>query len=168
MGRAGFVGDEIGSALIGSRLVRDLMRLGFLMERSYAPYPKWFGTAFMQLACGPELAPILRRAQLAETWQEREQHLGATCERIAALHNSLSLTAPLVPTVRPFWGRPFRVIGGERFAEALRGQISDPAVRRIAARSLIGGIDQFSDSTDLLSDPSWRETLRGLYAKSVA
>jgi hypothetical protein len=37
VGRAGFVGDELGSALIGSRLVHDLMRLCFLMERQYAP-----------------------------------------------------------------------------------------------------------------------------------
>jgi hypothetical protein len=162
-GRAGFVGDEIGSSLIGSRLVRDLMRLCFLMERRYAPYPKWFGAAFMQLACGPELAPILRRAQLAETWQEREQHLCGAYERVAALHNSLGITGPLTPTVRPFWSRPFQVIGGERFAKALIGQISDSAMQRIAGRSLIGSIDQFSDSTDLLSDPSWREALRGLY-----
>ena len=164
MGRAGSVGDEIGSALIGARLARDLMRLCFLMERQYAPYPKWFGTAFMRLACGPELAPILRRAQLAETWQEREQHLCAAYERVAAMYNALGLTDPLASTVRPFWGRPFRVIGCERFAEALTAKISDPAVRHIAGRRLIGGMDQFSDSTDLLSDPGWRETLRGLYA----
>lgn len=59
MPRAGFVGDELGSALIGSRLVRDVMRLCFLMERQHAPYPKWFGTAFQQLACAAELEPIL-------------------------------------------------------------------------------------------------------------
>jgi hypothetical protein len=35
MGRAGYVGDELGAALIGSRLVRDMMRLCFLMERQY-------------------------------------------------------------------------------------------------------------------------------------
>jgi len=28
---------------------------------------------------------------------------------------------------------------------------------------LIGSIDQLSDSTDLLSDPQWRKTLRKLY-----
>ena len=49
MGRAGSVGDEIGSALIGARLVREVMRLVFLMEREYPPYAKWFGTAFSQL-----------------------------------------------------------------------------------------------------------------------
>lgn len=55
MGRAGLAGDEIGSALIASRLVRDIMRLCFLMERSYSPYPKWFGTAFRRLACAGEI-----------------------------------------------------------------------------------------------------------------
>ena len=51
MGRAGMVGDEVGSALIGARLVRDVMRLCFLMEKTYAPYPKWLGSAFKQLSC---------------------------------------------------------------------------------------------------------------------
>src|SRR6185503_19579973 len=72
MPRAGFVGDELGSALIGSRLVRDLMSLCFLMERQYAAYPKWFGTAFQQLNCASDLTPVLLRAQHAATWQERE------------------------------------------------------------------------------------------------
>jgi hypothetical protein len=164
MGRAGLVGDEIGSALIGARLVRDVMRLCFLLERQYAPYPKWFGTAFQRLACAPALTDDLRRAQLAATWQERESHLCAAYEVVAAMHNRLAITEPLPAQVRPFWGRPFRVIGGERFAAALRGHISDPAVRRIAERGLIGGSDQFSDSTDLLSDPGWRVVLRRLYA----
>ena len=59
MGRAGVVGDEVGSAIIASRLVRDLMGLCFLMERRYAPYAKWFGTAFNQLACANDLLPYL-------------------------------------------------------------------------------------------------------------
>jgi len=164
MGRAGVVGDEIGSALIGARLVRDVMRLCFLMERQYAPYPKWFGTAFQRLACAPALTDDLRRAQLAATWQERECHLSAAYEVLTAMHNRLTITEPLPAQVRPFWRRPFRVIGGERFAAALRGQITDPAMTHIAERGLIGGSDQFSDSTDLLSDPGWRVALRGLYA----
>lgn len=39
-GRTGLVGDELGSMLIAGRLVRDLMRLAFFMEREYPPYPK--------------------------------------------------------------------------------------------------------------------------------
>ncbi len=71
MGRAGLVGDELGSALMGSRLARDAMRLAFLMERQYAPYSKWFGTAFGRLSCAPALMPHLWQAQIAQTWQAR-------------------------------------------------------------------------------------------------
>jgi hypothetical protein len=92
MGRAGFVGDEIGSALMGSRLVRDVMLLCFLMERQYAPYPKWFGTAFLQLACAGELSPLLWGAQRAETWQERENYLSAAYQYAAVMHNTLGIT----------------------------------------------------------------------------
>ena len=67
VGRAGSVGDEIGSALIGSRLVHDLIQLCFPLERRYAPYSKWFATAFARLDCGPELTPILWRAGPAVT-----------------------------------------------------------------------------------------------------
>src|SRR5215203_840009 len=42
VGRTGEVGDELGSAVIAADLVRDLMRVAFLLERTYAPYAKWF------------------------------------------------------------------------------------------------------------------------------
>jgi hypothetical protein len=61
MGRCGDVGDEIGSRLIASKLVSYLMRLCFLMERKYAPYPKWFGTGFSHLQCASVLTPYFSR-----------------------------------------------------------------------------------------------------------
>lgn len=164
MGRAGMVDDEIGSAIIGSRLVRDVMCLCFLMEKQYAPYPKWFGKAFNELKCAEDLSPILRRVLLAEAWQGREKYLAAAYEHIAEMHNRLGITETLPAKVSNFFGRPFLVInvdGG--FADAVRARITDPAVQRIAAHKLIGSIDQISDNTDLLSDPRWRSTLRQLY-----
>jgi hypothetical protein len=163
MGRAGLVGDEIGSALIGSRLARDIMRLCFLMERVYAPYAKWFGTAFKQLGCAATLWPILQQALRAETWQIRERYLVEAYEHIAVMHNALRLTEPVPGNAVLFHGRPFRVIGLNGFTQALLNQIRDPAVKQIAQRSPIGAIDQFSDSTDLVSDPFWRPVLRQLY-----
>ena len=163
MGRAGFVGDEIGSALIGSRLVRDVMRLCFLMERTYAPYAKWFGTAFKQLACADGLSADLMGALTAVTWQEREKHLIPAYETLAHMHNSLGLTAPMPQKVTGFHERPFQVIAFHGFSDALLAQIQDPAVQKIAARSPIGSLDQFSDSTDLTSDLSWRPMIRQFY-----
>ena len=138
MGRAGMVGDEVGSALIGARLVRDVMRLCFLMEKTYAPYPKWFGSAFKQLTCAKTLWPVLQDVLGSDTWQTRENHLVQAYEDIAARHNALKLTEPLPETVKFFYGRPFRVIAQHGFAEALLKKIQDPLVKRIAERPLIG------------------------------
>ena len=77
MGRCGQVGDDLGSRLVAARLVRDLMRLCFLIERQYAPYIKWFGTAFQLLDCSVALVPILTLALSSDTWQARERHLSA-------------------------------------------------------------------------------------------
>ena len=79
------------------------------------------------------------------------------------MHNALALTDPLPATTRAFFGRPFQVIALHGFSRALLARIEDERVRRIAARPPIGGIDQLSDSTDLLSNASWRDTLRELY-----
>ncbi|HRJ45428.1 MAG TPA: DUF4037 domain-containing protein, partial [Caldilineaceae bacterium] len=166
MGRAGLVGDELGSGLMGSRLVRDVMRLAFLMERQYAPYPKWFGTAFSKLACAGELTPHLLAAQTAATWQERMGHLLPAYEALARMHNRLGLTDPLPETVRDFFGRPFQVIALHGYGEALLRKISDVEVARIGARRSIGSIDLISDNTDLLEGTNWRPVLRQLYVKN--
>lgn len=163
MPRAGYAGDELGSALMGSRLVRDVMSLCFLLEKQYAPYPKWFGTAFHQLGCAQDLAPILWRVQQADSWQERESALGEATAYLARWHNRLGITAPLPESTSSFFGRPFQVIWGGKFAEAIWARITDPEVKRIAEKGLIGNIDQFSDSTPLRSHITWRKYLRRLF-----
>jgi hypothetical protein len=144
VGRAGAVGDELGSALIGSRLVSDLMRLCFLMERQYAPYSKWFGTAFSRLPCGPDLAPTLWNVVRAETWQSREEALLAAYEKLAVMHNALELTDPVVTEVVQMWNRPFKVAWAD-FPGLLRAEIQDPAVQGIAEQWPTGPVDQVRD-----------------------
>jgi hypothetical protein len=163
MARAGSLGDEPGSALIGSRLVRDVMSLCFLMECEYAPYAKWFGTAFRRLRSAPHIEPALWRALQAAGWRDREAALCEAYEALATMHNALAITDPLPVAVSRFFDRPFRVIGGEARARALIERIADPDVRRIAGRGLIGSIDQISDSTDVRAAVSRRAALRRLY-----
>ncbi len=166
MGRAGSVGDEIGSAIIAARLVRDLMRLCFLMERCYAPYPKWFGTAFKNLSSGKFLEPILNQVLQAKDWKQRQEHLASAYEYLAAMHNKLNITAPLPCKVQPFHERPFLVISMGTFSKAIREQIGDKAVQELSHKVLIGGIDQICDNTDLLTDTVWRSALLELYRSS--
>lgn len=49
VGRFSNVGDELGARIIAARQAQRIMRLCFLMEKQYAPYSKWFGSAFKQL-----------------------------------------------------------------------------------------------------------------------
>ena len=148
MGRCGQVEDDLGSRLIAARLVRDLMRLCFLMERKYAPYIKWFGTAFTHLDCASALMPIFKEVLEARSWQNREKYLSAAYETIAGMHNALGITEPLSPKVSNFFDRPFIVINAGRFADAIRAQIKDPQV--LALPKHLGGFDQFVDSTDAI------------------
>ena len=163
MGRAGYAGDELGAALIGARLVHDVMYLCFLQERIYAPYPKWFGTAFARLDCAAALQPTLTAALAARTWQEREAALIPAYEAVARQHNALDVTPPLPATTRSFFGRPWQVIALHGFADALADAVTDPAVAAIARRTRMGGIDLISDNTDLREDTELRPKLAALY-----
>lgn len=160
VGRTGDVGDEVGSTLVAANIVRDLMRLCFLIERRYAPYSKWLGTAFARLACGPTVGPLLRGVLLAPSWREREARLAVAYAAVTTLHNALGLTPPASAQVSPYYSRPYLVIHAERIADALVAAIGDPAVRTLPD---CGALDQLSDSTDLLSYPAVCHRLRPLY-----
>jgi hypothetical protein len=162
VGRAGTVGDEVGSAIIAARLVRDLMRVGFLMEKQYAPYSKWFGTAFAQLRCAATLTPIFQRVLNAPTWQEREKHLGAALETAAALHNDLGITSPVSTQLSRFHDRPFTVIGSDDIAERIWEAIQDEEVKALPYG--VGKVEQVVDSTDILSNADRCRRFRALYA----
>ncbi len=164
VGRCGDVGDDLGSQVIAARLARDVMMLCFLMERVYAPYPKWFGTAFARLRAAQSLTPILSTVIKAADWHEREAALAQAYHILAEMHNALKLTDPMQTHVSSFHGRPYQVIHGEQFADALIACITDPEVQRIAARTRMGSIDQLSDSTDFRDNLSNREAIRALYA----
>jgi uncharacterized protein DUF4037 len=149
--RTAEVGDELGSAVTAARLVRDAMRLALLLARRYAPYGKWLGSAFAQLDAPDDLTAHLQRTVAAADLESREAALAAAYVALAERHNASGLTEPLDPRVRPFHDRPAQVLMADRFAEACRETVTDPALR---AMPLIGGIDQFADSTDVLSDPA--------------
>ncbi len=161
--RAGALGDELGSALIASRLVRSVMQLCFLYEKRFAPYPKWFGAAFSELPAADSLSPILRAIQCASDFRKREQYLCDAYKQLNNLHNAQDLTAPIHPAIQPFHGRGFMVSNAWRYIEALVAVIRDSEVKAIAEQSLIGGIDQFSDNTDMCEAVGLRKKIANLY-----
>jgi hypothetical protein len=100
----------------------------------------------------------------AKGWQEREKFLVEAYESVARMHNSLEITELLAAKADYFFGRPFQVIHlhGD-FAGTISRKITDPEIKRLIERKLIGSVGQFSDSTDILSDAKWRPVLRKLY-----
>ncbi len=162
VGRTAEVSDDLGSRVLAARLARDVMRLCFLQERHYAPYAKWLGTAFARLDAAKEVGPALEKALRASTFSEREDGLVTACEAVARRHNRLGLTPPLAETASLFYNRPFRVIWAERFATALEEAVSDPWLRS-RPLPLVGSIDQFADSTDVLSHPDRARRLSSIY-----
>jgi hypothetical protein len=165
VGRAAEVGDELGSRILAGRLARDLVRLCFLLERQYAPYAKWFGTAFAQLAGSAGIRQHLLTAVAARTYQQREESLVRAAGAAAALHNARGVTQPVDEAVGLFHSRPFRVLGSSRFVDACLERVRDP---RLRALPLVGAIDQLADSTDLLSSPATPLARRALYDAMLA
>ncbi len=159
--RTAEVGDDLGSSVVAGRQVRELMRLALLLERRYAPYSKWLGTAFGHLRHVDGLPAQLSGAATAASARVREDALAGAYVALAERHNRASLTEPLPPTIGGYHSRPARVLMADRFTDALLATIDDAALRRLP---LIGAIDQHTDSTDVLDDPRVFRRTAALYA----
>jgi hypothetical protein len=161
VGRCAEVGDAMGTKLMAARIAQDLVKLFFLQARRYAPYGKWLGTAFAALPMAPVAAPFIRAALQSVEYPALESALGALYQLAAEQHNSLAVTPALDPSPRRFFDRPYLVIRAERFTNALLAAIEHPELRGLTVR--IGGIDQFSDSTDFIENVSMYAKTKGLY-----
>lgn len=154
VGRTGQRGDDLGSRLIAARLVTALVRLGFLLERRWPPYPKWAGTLFTRLPVAPSAGGPLAGALAAATWQEREAALHAACEVLHERQRAVGLPALDGAACEPFYDRPFA--GLRDVAGVLRAAVTDPEVRALAHR---GGVEQWVDDVGTLTDPGARRRL---------
>ncbi|ABW16461.1 hypothetical protein Franean1_7140 [Parafrankia sp. EAN1pec] len=129
VGRTGGRGDDLGSRMLVARVARDLVRIGFLLERRWAPYGKWLTAAFAQLTLADQIGEHLHHALRATRWREREAALCAAASHLAAATNRLGLAEPVDPAPRRFHSRDIHVLGGERLTRALTDAISDPPPR---------------------------------------
>ena len=150
VGRAGQVGDDLGSRVIASRLVRDVMRMAFLLERRYAPYAKWFGSGFAKLPLAATLSPLLQQVLLAEGWRERGEALAAAYLVLARRQMADGIGAPFEPVIGPYFERPFATINTDAIIAATLERVVDPVVSGLP---VVGALDQVSDSTPVLEDP---------------
>jgi Domain of unknown function (DUF4037) len=150
--RAADAGDELGARVVTARLCREVGRLTLLLERRWPPYQKWLMHA---LGPDPVVAPLLAALRASDA-VEREDALCTALEITAGRQNHTGLSVALPATRRLFHTRQYAVIGADRFADALRAGISDPDLRQ---RPLTGCVDQITDNTAVLTDPTMARTL---------
>lgn len=151
VGRTAEAGDELGSRVATARLVRELMRLCLLVARRYPPYTKWLGSAFSAIPGVEPVAAALDEALDAN--HDADSRQSALCEAYEAVgqwQNQTGLAAPVGATRRRFFDRPYLVIDAGRFAAALLSRIEDP---HLVALPPVGAVDQYADSTAVVSRP---------------
>jgi hypothetical protein len=159
--RCGDVGDDLGSRVVASRQVREIMKLCLLMEREYSPYIKWFGTAFSRLPCAGRLSPLLSEVFVHTDWKAREQVLSKVYLLLAYMHNRLSVTEHIEPEISSFHDRPYLVPHSDRFVQALLDRVTSPLLKSM--QRPIGSVSQFVDSTDVLCWPNTLEKISRVY-----
>lgn len=157
VGRAGEVGDDLGSHLVAASLTRDVIALALLQQRCYAPYPKWLGSALARTVDSVQIIRHLDDVRRAQTWRDRETAVVASLSELARRHDALGVTRPVDATPQPFFDRPFTVLFAAQLSDALHEAITDPAVRRLPRD--VGGIDTLTDSVPALADRDLRRHL---------
>jgi len=154
LGRTGQLGDDLGSRVILGRLIQAAVHLGFLLERSWPPYPKWAGTAFAALPSAAATVPALRSALRAEDSQTRQDTFCQALEMLHALQRSVGLPTS-GDVVVPFHTRPYRTVHRD-VTRLLIDSVTDPGIRALTAG--IGSVEQLTDNVTVLTNPRLRTT----------
>ncbi len=158
--RCGMCGDDIGSRIICARICERLMRLCFLYKNTYAPYSKWFGTAFDKLDVDPKIKQAIQSALSADDIITREENLVKALSYAAEMHNASGLTEVVEYKIESYFGRDIKVIFAEKFAEAISRRLKGTPFEhspRIGSASQMGGVSSVVD------DLVYFKPLTGLY-----
>lgn len=160
--RCGQCSDELGAMIICARIAERLMRLCFLYNRKYAPYSKWFGTAFGNLPVDENIKRRIYLALSANDLMERENHLIAAQANVAQLHNKSGLTSPVEVNIQSYFGRDINVIFADGIASTIAEKLKDTPFENIP---LIGTLSQVGNFTAISDNAKYSRQIKGLYAK---
>jgi len=160
--RCADVGDDVGSMIICARMAERLMRLCFLYRKVYAPYSKWFGTAFERLDIDKQIKEAVSAALHASNIESREDELIKAQIVVARLHNESGITSPIDYRIESYYGRDIKVIFADKFAEATAKTLKGTAFENIP---LIGTFSQMGGLSCISDDRTYYDKLKRIYAK---
>ncbi|MFW9778367.1 MAG: DUF4037 domain-containing protein [Candidatus Heimdallarchaeota archaeon] len=149
VGRSAMCGDELGSMLEAGRLVRYIMRIGYILSKKYTPYPKWFGTGFSRLSIARDLYSVLLSITKEDSWRQRENLL---CRAYLILIKKM-MELKIVPklSIKPvsYHNRDQIVINAEKVCNEIKTTIKEPLA---SLEYPLGSVDHFIDQTDILTN----------------
>ena len=73
-------GEAVEASILLGSLLADLLRAGFLIARTYHPYPKRLRWAFQQLPFAETTLPLIDTISVSPEWQERVHAVQALVE----------------------------------------------------------------------------------------
>ena len=135
--RTATIGDALGSRILLGRVVRDAIRLAFLLDRRYPPYSKWLGAAFATLPLTTRVAPMLAAA-MSDLEGTGAPALGDALEDLAAVTNE-RLDTHVNPARRRYFSRSMRVAPADDFVEAILATVGDPRIKSLPTN--VGNVD---------------------------
>ncbi|MFX1571617.1 MAG: DUF4037 domain-containing protein [Promethearchaeota archaeon] len=149
VGRTGGRGDDLGSRIEASRLVRYIMQMAFMLEKKYIPYEKWFAIVFGQLPIARTLQPILLKILKENKWQQREKLLIEAYLQLVRKHIELGLISNIEIKAIQFYQRPQLIIPIQKVISKLSKGINS---KFEFIRYHLGTINQFIETCNNL-DP---------------
>lgn len=160
--RCGECKDEIGSRIICARISDRLMRLCFLYSSKYAPYSKWFGTAFNELVIDKEIGANIHKALSASALEDRENYIVQAQSLVAALHNSCKITEYIEVKVQSYHRRDIKVIFADNYADTIMKQLKGTKFEHMP---LIGTLSQIGNFTAVSDHIFYNKKVKALYGE---
>jgi len=159
VGRIGGRGDDLGSRIEASRLVKYIIEMAFILEKKYIPYEKWFTIAFKQLTIAKSLEPVLRDILEENKWQKREKLLCDAYLLLVGNHIELNLIPNIKIKPINFYNRPQLIIPVQSIVDELKKGL-DFTFNDVIYQ--LGTINQFVNISNNL-DPSLCKKFQEIY-----
>lgn len=154
------VGDDIGSVLVCARIADRLMRLLFLCCNTYAPYSKWFGTAFARLPVDEKIKNCISSALAARDITEREDNIVMAQKLVADLHIEQHIIDFVDIKIQSYFGRNIKVIYADKITDAIMQKLEGTEFENYP---LIGSLSQVANFTNIFDKPERRDNIKKLY-----
>jgi hypothetical protein len=135
--RTAMVGDALGSRIVIGRVVRDAIRMVFLLDHRYPPYSKWLGAAFSTIPLAGSVAGMLTTAMSAVDGTGAPA-LSEALEIIGAVTNE-RLGTEVDPSRRRYFSRSMYVAPATEFVEAILATVADSRLQSLPTS--IGNVD---------------------------